>query len=216
MNRFIALIGVVALGFWASAVQAFPTSGSNCAKAGCHGVVSGRANVTAPATTDSSVLGVPQNLPLFLAHPGDTILLPITATKGAGTVSDNYAVAMSGLASSTTLTGLLNGADVLNFTADPGWSAKAVSGLSYAYIGPTGWPTAATVDYSYALRIGAAAPDYYRVTLAAAGLDISGRWSQAQDVIVHVTAVPEPASLALIGLPVGLLLMRRRKLARAA
>ena len=216
MNRFIALIGVVALFAWAGAAQASPNFGNNCA--GCHGAVTGRATVKSSTTTDASVPAVPAGLPVFNAHPGETISLGLTVTNG-GSVGEQYAVAMRGLTTPTTIAGLVTTTDRLTFTpAAVGWSANGSGTSSYAYIGGFSW-SGTNTDYAYTMTLGAAVPaDYYRVTLVTAGSDVSGntQWSQSFPVVIHVTPVPEPASLALIGLPVGLLLMRRRKLARAA
>ena len=213
MNRFIVLIGVAAMLAWAGGAQAHVNSGGDCS--GCHSPATGRATVTAPATTSSiDPATVPVGLPMFLAHPGDTISLPIKVTNG-GSVGAAYAVVMSGLNSGTTIKGLVSGGDILTFTADTTWTPQGSGTSAYATKGPASWSGTAT-NYSYALTLGASVPaDYYSVKLVAAGSS-NGRWSQSQDVIIHVTPVPEPASLAALGLSGGLLLMRRRRLARAA
>lgn len=213
MSRAISLLGVVALFVWCSAAQAHVSSGGTCSN--CHSPATGRTTVTAPATTNgTSDPGVPVGLPVFSAHPGDTVALPIQVTNG-GSPGDLYAVAMSGLNSGTTIKGLLNSADILTLTPDATWAARGSGTGSYATVGPATWTGSATT-YTYSLKLSAAVPtDYYRLTLISTGVD-TDMWTQAQDVVVHVTAIPEPASLALIGLPAGLLLMRRRMMTRVA
>lgn len=119
------------------------------------------------------------------------------------------------MASSTTIAGLVNVADRLTFTPAVGWTQRTAGTNFLAYTESANWSGNAT-NFAYPLALGASVPeDYYRVTLVAAGSDGTGQWSQSQQVVIHVTPVPEPASLAAMGLSGGLLLLRRRRLARA-
>ena len=214
MNRFIALVGVVAMFAWAGGAQASATFGTTGNCGGCHGATTGRATVTSTTTTDGSVPGVPTGLPVFNAHPGETISLPILVTNG-GSVGNSYAIAMRGLASPTTIAGLVNVADRLTFTPAAGWTPRTAGTNFLAYTASTNW-SGTNTNYAYPLALGTSVPeDYYRVTLVAAGDDGTGQWSQSFPVVIHVTPVPEPASLAAMGLSGGLLLLRRRRLARA-
>lgn len=212
MKRSIVsgLAGLLVL-LCASAAQAHPSSGASCG--GCHSAVTGKETVPSPLTTNlTDNTGVPAGLKLFKVQAGGTISLPISILN-AGTSGDFYAVEFKGLASATTDTGILNAANIMTFLQDPTWTARGSGTSSYATRGAFAWSGTQT-DYSYLMKVNAgAAPDYYLLSMAVAGLDTNGTWTQEQNIVVQVTAVPEPASLSFLGMTLGALVLRRRRAA---
>jgi hypothetical protein len=178
-------------------------SGGNCA--GCHTTVSGRQNVTSPTTID--------------AAPGQLVSLTINVTNG-GAVDDPFAVAFTGKTLSTTpLSGV--GAETLDAvkgTGDPihdilmvplntgtdTWTTRnpAAAPATYFSIGGSSnlW-TGSTFSKTYQFTVPIGTPaDTYQMEMKASGFDsdINDKWTQATDVFIHVSQVPEPAVFVLL------------------
>jgi hypothetical protein len=130
-----------------------------------------------------------------------------------------YSSATDSLAASVSAPGVLHGienstGDSLTFAQDSTWTAtsKSVSSpapYTYVYFDKAAavW-TGSTQSYTYNLTVDPSTPsDVYSVFLRATGVDNQAlgsgdssylKWTQGEEVLINVTAVPEPGTLALL------------------
>jgi hypothetical protein len=222
----VATVVILLCGVLPGLAEAHVTSGGNCAN--CHDPTTNRFNITSAITPPTSTSlnprldgGSTAPLPMFTVRQGDTLSLIFNVTDG-GNANDEFAVALTGtlkggvlesLVSSSTVRGIKTStADLLAFTADPAWNTRTSGGKTYYTRGPFSW-TGSTTAQTFNLAINPATPlDVYSLTCRTTGVDSSfGMWTQAQEILLNVVAVPEPASLLLLAAPLGTLFLRRRR-----
>lgn len=213
------LIAVIVSSFLMTSAWGKPTMGSSsttlgCLSSGCHSATTGGVSVSSAITTnlgtqkDGAVRGT---LDTFRVAQGQTVSIPINVA--AGPSGDLYALGVYELNHG----GQKNSqANVMAYSiTSAGWTLRgnATSNLPYPRYtyGTAALGTAKTVTFS--MLIGASTPaDFYDVQIQWGTMDNNGDlWAQAERVYIEVLSAPEPGSLAMLILPVGRWLLRRRR-----
>ena len=88
----------------------------------------------------------------------------------------------------------------LSFTADPTWVLSVTGPPAYVGFAMDGVST--PTSFVYHLKVGSETPtDYYSLALRISGIDPGPvRWTQGEEVYLHVVSVPEPAVWVLVGI----------------
>ena len=149
-------------------------------------------------------------LELYVAKPGDTVLLSMEVLDGA----DEYAVQLKRFDKDGILAGT-SGDSLAGYTPDGGWVAQGTLPLTYYTntAGGTSW-TGGPVGLTFSLQLAATTPrNVYDLEFALAGHDATAKFYQDEHFYLQV--VPEPASFVLVGLGLSLLglVVCRRKAA---
>ena len=196
-----------------STAEAHPNLGVPCSA--CHTQSTGKltisGNDTAVALTDRLDGVSPELLKVFTVSPGRTANLTINVIDGA-LVYDPVIYNLDGPGVQNDLS------NRLAFTKDPTWEGDfSDHALPYFAFKPAGIAWTTPTSYTYHLNVLPGTPlDYYSVVLGVSGNSSTGRWTQAEEVFVHVTQVPEPAMLAFLGMGLAALCVAAWKSARSS